>query len=276
MDALSFNLSSKSNAWSFAPERKSKSGFPSVAETALHNTAETFAADISRRIAGTAMPETAKGQESDAAAPAENSVYGITRQDLKDLENALAGVINNIVEKFGVKAGNVAQALMYKKIGEDEITEDNLAGGLLDALKFIDKQFGPEAGDELIAFMNRGVNKEINEFFNNGHSEEFYVSTDAASAAAGKAAVGGELLAGWMNKTQSGSDASGGGTPSILDVLKQLAKDLEEKLRADMENASPDMLSGDISARMTEQLAAYTARTAPENLPPGMLVEQAV
>lgn len=276
MDALSFNLSSKSNAWSFAPERKSKSGFPSVAETALHNTAETFAADISRRIAGTALPETARDQKNDAAAPAENSVYSITRQDLKDLENALAGVINNIVEKFGVKAGNVAQALMYKKIGEDEITEDNLAGGLLDALKFIDKQFGPAAGDELIAFMNRGINKEINEFFDNGHNEEFYVSTDAASAAAGKAAVGGELLAGWMNKTQSESDASGGGAPSIMDVLKQLAKELEEKLRKDMENASPDMLSGDISTQMAAQLAAYAAQTAPEDFAPGLILEQAV
>ena len=142
MDAISFDLSSKSNGWSFTAERKPKSAFPSVAETALHNTAETFAADISRRIAGTAMPDSATGKTQNATASAGNSVYGVTSQDLKDLTNALAGVINNIVEKFGVKAGNIAQALVYKKIGEDEITEDNLAGGLLDALKFIDKQFG--------------------------------------------------------------------------------------------------------------------------------------
>ena len=121
MNAISFDLSSKSNGWSFTAERKSKSAFPSVAETALHNTAETFAADISRRIAGTAMPGSATAKTQDTAAQAGNSVYGVTTQDLKDLENALAGVINNIVEKFGVKAGNIAQALVYKKIGEDEI-----------------------------------------------------------------------------------------------------------------------------------------------------------
>ena len=273
MNAISFDLSSKSNGWSFTAERKSKSAFPSVAETALHNTAETFAADISRRIAGTAMPASATGKEQDATASAENSVYGVTTQDLKDLENALAGVINNIVEKFGVKAGNIAQALVYKKIGEDEITEDNLAGGLLDALKFIDKQFGPEAGDELIAFMNRGVNKELNEFFDNGHSEEFYVSTDAATTANNAAAAGGQMLAGWMEKTAGESQ---GGGASLMDILKQLAKELEEKLQEQMQNPSPDMLSNDISSQMADQLAAYAAQSAPEGLTPGMLVAQSV
>lgn len=274
MDAISFDLSSKSNGWSFTAERKSKSAFPSVAETALHNTAETFAADISRRIAGTAMPDPATGKTQDASASTEKSVYGVTRQDLKDLENALAGVINNIVEKFGVKAGNIAQTLVYKKIGEDEITEDNLAGGLLDALKFIDKQFGPEAGDELIAFMNRGVNKELNEFFDNGHNEEFYVSTDAAGAANNAAAAGGQMLANWMEKTAG--EGEGGGGASLMDILKQLAKELEEKLQEQMRNASPNLDSADISSRMTEQLAAYAAQSAPEDFAPGTLLAQSV
>ena len=274
MNAISFDLSSKSNGWSFTAERKIKSAFPSVAETALHNTAETFAADISRRIAGTAMPEPATGKAQDEAASAENFVYGVTRQDLKDLESALAGVINNIVEKFGVKAGNIAQALVYKKIGEDEVTEDNLAGGLLDALKFIDKQFGPEAGDELIAFMNRGVNKELNEFFDNGHNEEFYVSTDAAAAANNAAAAGGQMLANWMEKTAG--EGEGGGGASLMDILKQLAKELEEKLQEQMRNASPDLDSADISSRMTEQLAAYAAQSAPEDFAPGTLLTQSV
>ena len=271
MDAISFDLSSQSNGWSFAPTRKTQSAFGAQGGAALHNTADTFAADIARRIGGTAMPESAVGN-AEVAAEKENSVYGVTRGDLKALEKALAGMMDKIVEKFGVQAGGVAQALVYKKIGEDEITEENLGNGLLDALKFIDKQFGPEAGDELIAFMNNGINKELNAFFDNGHSEEFYVSTDAADAAAGKAAAGGQMLAGWMNK----SIDTGGEMPSIMDVLKELAKDLEEKLRKGMENVSPDMLSGDISAQMAEQLEAYAAQTAPSVLVPGMVLEETV
>ena len=271
MDTISFDLSSQSNGWSFAPTRKTQSAFATQGSTALHNTADTFAADIARRIGGTAMPESGVGGTEEAAA-AEKSVYGVTRGDLKALEKALAGMMDNIVEKFGTQAGAVAQALVYKRIGEDEITEENLGNGLLDALKFIDRQFGPEAGDELIAVMNTGINKELNAFFDNGHNEEFYVSTDAADAAASKAAAGGQMLAGWMNKTAD----TGGEMPSIMDVLKQLAKELEEKLRKEMENASPDMLSADISTQMAEQLGAYAAQNAPDGLVPGMVLEQTV
>lgn len=271
MDGISFDLSSQGNGWSFAPTRKLQGATPTVGGAALHNTADIFAADIARRIGGTAMPESDEGKAQETAAT-ENSFYGVTRGDLKALEKALAGVMDKIVENFGAKAGAVAQTLVYKRIGEDEITEDNLGNGLLDALKFIDKQFGPEAGDELIAFMNRGVNKELNEFFGNGQNEEFYVSTDATDAAASKAAAGGQMLAGWMEK----SSETGGDMPSIMDVLKQLAKELEEKLRKEMENASPDMLSGDISAQMAEQLSAYAAQSAPDSLVPGLVLERTV
>ena len=271
MDAISFDLFSQNNGWSFTPTRKTQSAFATQGSAALHNTSDAFAADIARRIGGMAMPESAAEKTESAAAP-ENSIYGITRSDLKALEKALAGMMDKIVEKFGAQAGGVAQALVYKKVGEDEITEDNLAGGLLDALKFIDRQFGPEAGDELIAFMNDGINKELNAFFNNGHNEEFYVSTDATEAAASAAAAGGQMLAGWMNKAID----TGGEMPSIMDVLKELAKDLEEKLRKEMEKASPGMLSGDVSAQMADQLSAYAAQTAPDGLVPGMVLEQTV
>ena len=43
-----------------------------------------------------------------------------------------------------------------------------------------------------------------------------------------------------------------------------------------MENVSPDMLSGDISAQMAEQLEAYAAQTAPSGLVPGMVLEETV
>ncbi len=272
MDALSFDLSSQSNAWSFAPTRKSKSAVSMEGSPALHNMAETFAADIARRISGAAMPDIAPKTEQ-GGAPAENSIYGVTSQDLKDLEKALSGVINKIIDSFGVKAGAVAQALVYKKIGEEEVTEDSLAGGLLDALKFIDKQFGPEAGDELIAFMNRGVNKELNEFFDNGHNEEFYVSTGVDDAVAGKAAAGGQMLGAWLDQTE---ESGGGGGTSILDVLKQLAKDLEEKLQREMQKDAGALPPGEISAQLSSQLDAYAAQSAPEGLAPGMILEQAV
>ncbi len=250
MNSVSFDLSAKSNGWSFTPANKPKSAFPGEGAPELHDTSEAFAADIARRISGAAMPETAEAKSEDAqnSAPAEKSIYGVTRSDLKALEKALSGVIDKIIEKFGIKAGNIAQALVYKKIGDKEVDEKNLGDGLLDALKFIDGQFGPQEGDELIAFMNNGVNKELNAFFNNGQNEEFYVSSGAQAAVAGKNAVQGEALSDLLEKSEES-----GGAPNMLDILKQLAKDLEKRLQRDMQKYA-----------------------APENLEPGMLLTQTV
>ena len=250
MNSVSFDFSSKSNGWSFTPANKPKSAFAGKSLPELHDTSETFAADIARRISGKAMPEMGEAKSEDAqnGVPAEKSIYGVTRGDLKALEKALSGVIDKIIEKFGIKAGNIAQALVYKKIGDKEVDEKNLGDGLLNALKFIDRQFGPQEGDELIAFMNNGVNKELNAFFNNGQNEEFYVSSGATAAVAGKAAAQGEALSGLMEKSEES-----GGAPSMLDILKQLAKGLEKRLQKDMQKYA-----------------------APEDLEPGTLLTQTV
>ena len=277
MNGISFDLSfshAQNSAWSFAPSRGGGKG-PGVVVRApeLHNTSEAFAADIARRISGAAMPgAAAKADEAQEARPAETSVYGVTRGDLKALETALSGVINKIIDQFGVKVGGIAQALIYKKVGEDEVTEDSLGDGLLDALKFIDKQFGPEEGDKLIEFMNQGINKELNAFFGNGKSEEFYASTGVAEAAAGKTAASGAALSGWLEKTaEIGDDL-----PGIMDILKQLAKEMEERLREKMQEAPPAAADGEISAQVAEGLGAYAAQGAPAGLAPGALLEQLV
>ena len=275
MEAVSFDLSAQSKGWSFTPARKTQSAFPAQGGVALHNTAKTFAADIARRISGVAMPAASDKEPTAAQSspPVEKSVYGITHGDLKALETALSGFIDNLMDKFGVKAGNIAQALIYKKVGDKDITEDNLGDGLLDALKFIDQQFGPQAGDELISFMNNGVNKELNAFFNNGKNEEFLVSSGPSDAVAAKVAASGEALAKLARKDE---DDSPGGAPSLLDILKRLSKEMEERLRKQMEKSSPDPLDPEISAQTAAQLDAYAAQSDPAALPPGMLVTQAV
>ena len=275
MDGISFGLSfsnTQNSAWSFTPARGFKGAAMPGAAPVLHNTSEAFAADIARRISGAPMPgpEADKAQEAKAA---EKSVYGVTRGDLKALEKALAGVIDKIIDQFGVKVGGIAQALIYKKVGEDEVTEQTLGDGLLDALKFIDKQFGPQEGDKLIEFMNGGINKELNAFFGNGKNEEFYASTGAAEAAAGASAVGGAMLGGWLEKTADiGSDA-----PGILDILKKLAKEMEERLQKRLQEVPPDAADGEISAPLAEAgVQAYAAQTAPAGFAPGALLDEAV
>lgn len=267
MNTVSFDLSAKSNGWSFTPANKPKSAFAGQGASELHDTSEAFAADIARRISGAVMPtpEGANGAEGQENAPAEKSIYGVTRSDLKALEKALSGVIDKIIEKFGVKAGGIAQALVYKKIGDKDVDEKNLGDGLLDALKFIDQQFGPQEGDELIAFMNKGVNKELNAFFDNGQNEEFYVSSGAQAAVAGKNAAQGEALSDLLEK----SDESGGAT-GILDLLKQLGKELEERLRRQMQKDG--VQSGDALAQTANQLNAYAAQNSPASLASGMLL----
>ena len=262
MTSVTFGLPGAQNSWSFSPAKSA-----TFTSQALHNNSVTVAADIARRIEGQVMPGTGNGQPGSAAA-ADQGRSSELSIDIKALEKAFAGFFNSIVDKFGVDVGAVSQALIYKRIGEEEITEETLADGLLDTLKFIDKQFGPEAGDEMIALVNKGLNKELNAYFDNGKNEEFVVSVngevDGANAVA--AAIGEFMEA---RNGEMGGDG-------IMAILKKLAKELEEELQKKMQGVLAETATLADTAELVKELGAYAAQTAPENLTPGLILDQAV
>ncbi len=95
----------------------------------------------------------------------------------KKLESALADTVSYMADKFGDTAASTMMGLVYKRVGDGPVTEDSLGQGILDAVKFIDKNFGTQKGDELIAKVNGELNENLNAFFDNGSNETFFATT---------------------------------------------------------------------------------------------------
>jgi len=106
-------------------------------------------------------------------------------KDSSGLEESLARAIDYVGEKFGDKAATAFMALVYKRVGSDQLSEDNLGQGLLAGLKLIDSQFGVSAGDKLINFLNQDLNQEVNEYFDNGRDETFFAVESEAESGQG-------------------------------------------------------------------------------------------
>lgn len=169
---------------------------------------QTFAQDVIRRIESQPSQEPVaaetEGQEQQPAAES---------RDAGELEAALGRAVDFIESNFGEKAATLTMALVYKNIGDGPVTEDALGQGLLSALKVIDRDFGIEAGDRLMAFLNNDLNQAMNDYFDNGLMETFYavgsepgqVAPSALTTALGKVAE---------NYGQEAAD-------TVLDILKQ-------------------------------------------------------
>lgn len=143
-------------------------------------TASVFAQEVARRavagveaVAGTeasgsiAMGNTALGQDD-----AEGGSAGSAEQRAR-LASALEGAVQHVAGEYGDKAGTAFMGLVIKRLGSGPVTEETLGNGLLDGLRFIDRQFGTEAGDELMDKFNGDLNHSLNDFFGNGLSEQF-------------------------------------------------------------------------------------------------------
>jgi len=100
-----------------------------------------------------------------------------SENDTSDLASALINSVDFIGDQFGPDAATAAMGIVYSRIGEDEITEDALGKGLLDVIRFMDRNFGFEGGDKVIAQFNGELNDALNSYFDNGLSEKFYAGT---------------------------------------------------------------------------------------------------
>lgn len=102
-------------------------------------------------------------------------------KDASALASALVSAIDTIGAEHGDAAATAAIGMLAKNIGDGEITEENLGNGLLDVLRFTDRNFGFAAGDKLIDSFNGDLNDAINAYFDNGLTEKFYAVESGAS-----------------------------------------------------------------------------------------------
>lgn len=154
-------------------------------------TFSVFASDLARRISsGSALNGAGAMQGEDADS---GQALQEKQEQLGKLESALSGSVNYLTEKYGEKAGVAMMGLMYKSLGNSDITEDSLGGAFLDVIRFVDKNFGIQAGDEFMAHLNGSLNDSLNDFFENGLSEEFMVVTTYVGGPAMEGSPGAQL-----------------------------------------------------------------------------------
>jgi hypothetical protein len=169
-------------------------------------------------------------------------------KDTGSLRNQLASAMDWVRERFGDGAGAAAAGMVLQATSSG-VNEDTLGDGLLNVLKFVDRNFGTTAGDAAIARFNGGVNTALNEFFDNGQNEIFHVADSPNNASATQEAS--------LRLFSRVVDGDGDGADSLDDLDKLL-----EELRAELDN--------------TAQLQDLTSRLEDEFNPARASMDQAV
>ena len=193
---------------------------------------QTFANEIIRRM----------GEVTD-----EN---GETR-DTSDLRDQLGSAMDWLRQRFGDETAAAAAGMIVQATASG-VTEETLGTGLLNVLKFIDRNFGTAAGDAAISQFNSTVNQALNDFFDNGLNEIFYAAGDGEAA---------QDLTQRVLSTESEADAS-----SSLDELNEILA----QLKAELDNIAALQ---DLTAQLEEEfnpgqnamekaIAAYQAMPA--------------
>uniref|UniRef100_B8DQC4 Uncharacterized protein n=1 Tax=Nitratidesulfovibrio vulgaris (strain DSM 19637 / Miyazaki F) TaxID=883 RepID=B8DQC4_NITV9 len=192
-------------------------------------TADVFGADIVRRTsvvpaAATATAADAAGTDTAASTGAASTAPAAPTDAERDaLSGALSGSVRWVADKFGDAAATAVMGIVYKSIGDGPVTEDSLGEGLLNALRFVDRQFGTASGDAFMAQLNGGgLNNALNDYFDNGLSERFMVA--GAGNLADDAVQGAEAAKATLVQQAAKGDGDGGSDAmkSLLDMLRKM------------------------------------------------------
>ncbi len=222
-------------------------------------TADVFGADIVRRapVAPATTDTTgttgAVGTTTNAATDAASTAPTDAERDA--LSGALSGSVRWVADKFGDAAATAVMGIVYKSIGDGPVTEDALGEGLLDALRFVDRQFGTASGDAFMAQLNGGgLNDALNDYFDNGLSERFMVA--GAGNLADDAVQGAEAAKATL--VQQAADGAGGGSDamqSLLDTLRKMGVEDATETGVTPGAASGGQTAGPIADSMTNLLS---------------------
>ena len=144
---------------------------------------DVFASEIMRRInlaEGATVANSAPVASN--AAVASNAGAGVNAAASGDLQAALADAVEYVRKEHGDAAATAVMGIMFKEVGDGSGGEDRLGDALVSALKFIDSKFGIAAGDAAMAKFNGALNNAVNDYYQNGHLEEFYAADGSAGA----------------------------------------------------------------------------------------------
>ncbi len=181
-------------------------------------TAAVFASDITRRITPKSAVEAADSTDAtDVSATAGQSAKA---EQLQKLESSLADTISYMAKEHGEKAGTAAMALIYKRIGDGDVTEESLGNALLDVTRFIDGNFGTDSGDRFMEHLNGSLNESLNAYFENGQNETFFAVNGPDGAISGTGLV--------LNTAQDNARQA---ADSILSIIEAARKSMEESMK---------------------------------------------
>lgn len=196
----------------------SGTGLPSGGEGGI------FAAEVVRRTVRNAPATVASGPaaQGDTAQTAQTDAAASPKADAEAaaLQNALAGTIDYVTQRHGAKAATAVMAIVMKRTGNGDVTEESLGNGLLDATRFLDRQFGTSAGDAFMDQMNGELNTSLNDYFDNGHNERFFAVTTPLNA-------GGSTAIPLPEKTSASDSAT---DPTVADLMLAMGPDGDKKL----------------------------------------------
>ncbi|MBG3877418.1 hypothetical protein FVW20_10395 [Desulfovibrio oxamicus] len=214
-------------------------------------TADVFGADIVRRTSVAPAAATADTADTNADVTTGAASTAPTDAERDALSGALSGSVRWVADKFGDAAATAVMGIVYKSVGDGPVTEDSLGEGLLNALRFVDRQFGTASGDAFMAQLNGGgLNDALNDYFDNGLSERFMVA--GAGNLADDAVQGAEAAKATLVQQAAEGDGDGGSDAmkSLLDMLRKMGvEDATENGVAP--NASLDAASGAQTAGTT-------------------------
>lgn len=194
---------------------------------------ETFANEIARRM----------GEITD-----ENGEI----KDTGNLRDQLASTMDWLRERFGDETAAAAAGMIVQSTSSG-VNEDTLGDGLLNALKFIDRNFGTNAGDATMTKFNSGINTALNEFFDNGQNEIFHVAESSGNASATQNAS-----AGLYAQAARGSEDAAPLAP-LNDVLAQLKNELDNTAQLQDLTSQLEEQFDPAKTNMDQALDAYQA-----------------
>lgn len=147
------------------------------------STSDVFAAEIMRRInlAEGATVASNAAMASNASLSS-NAGAGVNAAASGDLQTALADAVEYVRKQHGDAAATAVMGIMFKEVGDGSGGEDRLGDALVSTLKFIDSKFGVAAGDAAMAKFNGALNNAVNDYYQNGHLEEFYAAGGTTGA----------------------------------------------------------------------------------------------
>lgn len=187
-------------------------GRVSVSARQDRDVSEVFAADVVSRIA---PPDPESLQDPDALAG-----FG---EDAQGLAGALRRTVDHVQERYGKEAATAVMGMMYSRIAEGGVTEDSLGKGLLDSVRFIDRNFGMAEGDAFMAELNGDLNEQMNAYFDNGLNERFFAATPGTASLSQSFSTALATVA-----KDAGQDTADG----ILALLEQAMAETENPLEA--------------------------------------------